>query len=249
MFIRVAVTAWLAAGVAHAADIRVLAGSAVQPVMEELVPAFERESGHRVIFEWGAAGGMAQRVGQGDAADAAVVTAPQMDALIRESRVAAQTRLDLGQTGVGVFVRKGARRPDIATAENFKRAMLEARSIGYNDPAAGAPVSIYLMGLFERMGISAQMTPKTVVFKKRGDRFDAVARGEVEIGFNQVSEIVAQPSVDLVGPLPSAIQNMTTLSVAVLTNATHPQAAKELVEFLRRPESIATFTRKGFEKP
>ena len=249
MFFRIVAAVCLAAGFAQAADIRVLAGSAVQPVMEELMPVFERESGHRVVFEWGAAGGMAQRVQQGDQGDATIVTAPQMEALLRGGRVVAGTRLDLGRTGVGVFVRKGAPRPDIASTEAFRRAMLEAKSIGYNDPAAGAPVSLYLIDLFERMGITAQMAPKTVVFKKRTDRFDAVARGDVEIGFNQVSEIVAQPGVDLVGPLPGAIQNMTTMSVGVLVNAENPQAAKALVAFLKRPESMATFARKGFDKP
>jgi molybdate transport system substrate-binding protein len=237
------------AGAVHAAEIRILAGSAVQPAMEELVPVFEKASGHRIAWEWGAAGGMAQRAQKGEVADAVLATAPQLEALEREGRVVRGTRRDLGATGVGVFVRKGAARPDIATPDAFRRAMLDAKSIGYNDPAAGAPVSLYLIELFQGMGIAAQMTPKTVVFTKRSDRFEAVARGDVEIGFNQVSEIVAQPTVDLVGPLPAPIQNNTTLSVGVLGTAANPQAAQAFIDFLATPQSKAVFARKGFERP
>ena len=83
--------------------------------------------------------------------------------------------------------------------------MLAAKSIGWNDPAAGAPVSIYMIGVLERLGIADVMKPKTVAFKQRSERFEAVARGDVEIGFNQISEIIAAPGVDLVGPLPAPI--------------------------------------------
>jgi molybdate transport system substrate-binding protein len=127
--------------------------------------------------------------------------------------------------------------------------MLGAKSIGYNDPAAGAPVSIYLVGLFERLGIADQMTPKTVAFKDRAERFGAVARGDVEIGFNQVSEIIAVPAVDLVGPLPEAIQNYTLLSIASLSSGEHRDAARALLQYLSTPDIVATFRSRGFSAP
>jgi molybdate transport system substrate-binding protein len=237
------------AGAAQAAEIRILAGSAIQPVMEDLVPAFEKATGHRVAWEWGAAGGMAQRAQKGERADAVVATASQVEALLRDGRVVAGTRRDLGTTGVCVFVRKGAPRPDIGSVEAFKRTMLDAKSIGYNDPQAGAPVSIYLIELFSRMGITPQMASKTVVFTKRSDRFEAVARGDVEIGFNQVSEILAQPTVELVGPLPAAIQNNTTFAIGLLATAPSPDAAREFIEYLAMPQARALFAKKGFELP
>jgi molybdate transport system substrate-binding protein len=233
----------------HATEIKILAGSAIQPVMNVIIPAFEQKSGHRVIFDYGTVGGMAQRVQQGERADLAVVSGPQMDALLKGGRVLPQTRLDLGKTGVGVFVRKGDPKPDISSVESFKRAMLGAKSIGYNDPAAGAPVSIYLIGLFERLGIADQMTPKTVAFKDRAERFGAVARGDVEIGFNQISEIIAVPAVDLVGPLPEPIQNYTVLSMGALSNGEHQDAARALLQYLSTPEIVAMFRSRGFSAP
>jgi molybdate transport system substrate-binding protein len=234
---------------ANAAELKVLAGSAVQPVMNDIIPEFERASGHRVVFDYGTAGGMAQRVAQGERADLAIVSSQQMDTLQKGEKILPGARLDLGKTGVGVFVRKGDAKPDIGSVESFKSAMLAARSIGYNDPAAGAPVGIYLIGLFERLGIGDQMTRKTVVFKDRAERFGAVARGDVEIGFNQVSEIIAVPAVDLVGPLPEAIQNYTAFSIGSLVNGEHQDAAKALIRYLSNPEIVATFGRRGFSAP
>jgi molybdate transport system substrate-binding protein len=181
--------------VAAAADIKVVAGSAVTPVMSELIAGFERSSGHRVRSDFdGAIGAMTDRILKGESADVIIVSGAQIDTLIRQARVVPQSRVDLAKVGVGVFVRQGAPRPDIASVDAFKRAMQAAKSIGYNDPAAGAPVGIYLLELFERLGIAADMKGKTTVFKQRSERFEAVARGDVEIGFNQISEIVAAPA-------------------------------------------------------
>ena len=235
--------------VAHATELRVLAGSAIQPVMNDVIPPFEQASGHRVVFDYGTVGGMAQRVQRGEKADLAVVSGPQLEALQRDGKIVPGTRLDLGKTSVGVFVRKGYPKPDIGSVESFTSAMLAAKSIGYNDPAAGAPVGIYLVGLFERLGIGDAMSRKTVAFKDRAERFGAVARGDVEIGFNQMSEIVAVPEVDLVGPLPDAIQNYTLLSIGVLANSERAEAARALLRYLSAPEVLATFRRRGFSAP
>jgi molybdate transport system substrate-binding protein len=229
--------------------VKVLAGSAVQPVMNQIIPAFEQESGHRVTFDYGTVGGMAQRVQRGETPDLVVVSGPQMDTLQREGKIVPGTRMDLGKTGVGVFVRKGNPKPNIQSIDSFKRAMLAAKSIGYNDPAAGAPVSIYLIGLFERLGIADEMKRKTLVFKDRAERFGAVARGDVEIGFNQISEIIAVPAVDLVGELPEAIQNYTVLSIAAVAKGQNESAAKTLLKYLSQPEVIATFRARGFGAP
>jgi molybdate transport system substrate-binding protein len=248
-FVVAAVLLWPAAAPLSAAEIKVLAGSAVQPVMNDIIPAFEQKSGHRVMFAWGATGEMARRVQGGEQADLAIVSGPQAQALLDAGKLVPGTRLDLGRTGVGVFVKKGAPRPDIGSVESFKQAMLAAKNIGYNDPAAGAPVSIYLIGLFDKLGISSQMTPKTVVFKQRSERFGAVTRGDVEIGFNQVSEIIAVPTVDLVGPLPEAIQNYTTLSIAAVSNTAQAEAGKALLQYLAAPDIISTFRSRGFSAP
>jgi molybdate transport system substrate-binding protein len=236
--------------VTGAAEVRILSGSAIEPVMMELIPKFEQTSGHKVSFDFnGAIGAMADRIAKGEAADVVIVSGPQIEMLEKQGKVAAGSKVDIAKVGVGVFVRRGAAKPDISSVEAFKRTMLAAKSIGYNDPAAGAPVSIYLIGAFEKLGIASEMSPKTVVFKERSERFGAVARGDVEIGFNQISEIVATPTVDLVGPLPAAIQNYTQFAGGIVASSKDQNAARALIQFLSTPAAQTIWKQKGFETP
>jgi molybdate transport system substrate-binding protein len=235
--------------VAAAAEIKVLSGSGVHPVMAELVPQFEVSSGHRVSFDYGTVGGMAQRVRNGEAADVLIATGAQIDALEQQGTVVAGSRRDLGRTGVGIFVRKGAPKPDLSSVEAFERAMLQATSIGWNDPAAGAPVSLYLIGLFEHLGIADQMRPKTTTFNERTERFAAVARGAVQIGFNQISEILSAPGVDPAGSLPAAIQHYTVFSAGIVASSGHKDAAGALIKFISSPAAQTTLKAKGFDAP
>jgi molybdate transport system substrate-binding protein len=233
-----------------AAEIKVLAGSAVTPVMNELITKFEQSAGHRVLADFdGAIGAMTDRVRRGEAADVLIVSEVQIDLLEREGRVLSGSRVDLAKVGVGMFVRKGAAKPDIRSLEAFKEAMRAAKSIGYNDPAAGAPVSIYLLGLFERLDIAGVTQAKVTVFKQRSERFDAVARGDVEIGFNQISEIVAAPGVDLVGPLPSPIQRYTLFASGIVASSKQQDAGRAFVAFISSPDARAVWSAKGFETP
>src|SRR5215207_817469 len=174
---------------------------------------------------------MTERVRHGEPADVVIVSRQQIEGLEKEGKVVSGTRADIAKVGVGVFVRKGAPKPDISSVDAFKRTMLAARSIGWNDPAAGAPVSIYLIGVMERLGIADVMKPKTVAFKVRSERFEAVARGDIEIGFNQISEIIAAPGVDLVGPLPAPIQNYTLFAGGIVASSRQQEPAKELLRF------------------
>jgi len=240
----------VSADVATAAQIKILAGSAIEPAMAVLIPQFEQSSGHKVIFDLnGAIGAMADRVQKGEAADVVIVSGPQIGILEKASKVVSGSRTDIAKVGVGLFVRKGAPRPDISSVDAFKRAMLAARSIGWNDPAAGAPVSIYMIGLLERLGIADATKPKTVAFKQRSERFEAVARGDVEIGFNQISEIIAAPGVDLVGPLPAPIQNYTLFSGGVVAISNEQEAAKALIRSISSAAAQVTWKEKGFEPP
>src|SRR5436190_19174314 len=163
---------WLLAALsltaAHAGEVKVLAGSAVDTAFAVLIPQYERSSGDKVLFDGdGAIGQMAKRVEAGEAIDVLVVSRPQIQALEQKGRLVPGTTREVARMGVGVFVRKGTPKPDISTPEAFKATMLSAKSIGYNDPALGAPVGIYLLGLFERMGIAREMKQKTVVFTQR----------------------------------------------------------------------------------
>jgi len=245
----VAVAPCLTTPVAFAAEIKVLSGSGVQAGMNEIVPEFERFSGHRVVFDYGTVGGMAARVEHGEVADVLIASAPQIAALEDKGGIVRGSRTDLAKTGIGIFVRHGAAKPDIATVETFKQTMLAAKSIGWNDPAAGAPVSIYMLGAFERLGITEPMKLKTVTFKLRSERFAAVARGEVEIGFNQISEIVTAAGVDLVGPLPSQIQNYTLFSAGIVTASGNKEAGRSFLRFVSSAAALAVMKGRGFEAP
>lgn len=234
----------------NAAEIKLLAGSAVTPVMTELIPKFEHISGHKVRPDLdGAIGAMTDRIMKGEAVDVTIVSAAQIDVLIRDGKVVAGSRVDLAKVGVGAFVRKGAPKPDVGSVEAFKRTMIAAKSIGYNDPAAGAPVSVYLIELFDRLGIAEEMKAKTTVFKQRSERFDAVARGDVEIGFNQVSEIVAASTVDLIGPLPAAIQRYTLFASGIVASSNEQDAGRAFVSYISSLEAHIVWEAKGFEAP
>jgi molybdate transport system substrate-binding protein len=238
------------ADVATAAQIKILAGSAIETAMAVLIPQFEQSSGHKVAFDFdGAIGAMSDRVQEGEAADVVVVSGLQIEMLERQGKVASGSRADIAKVGIGLFVRKGAPKPDISSVDAFKRTMVAAKSIGWNDPAAGAPVSIYMIGVLERLGIADAMKPKTVAFKERSERFAAVARGDVEIGFNQISEIMAAQGVDLVGPLPGPIQNHTLFAGGIVAASKEQEAAKALIRFISSPAAQATWKAKGFDAP
>jgi molybdate transport system substrate-binding protein len=238
------------ADAATAAQIKVLSGSAIETAMAVLIPQFEKSSGHKVISDFnGAIGAMADRIQKGDAADVAIVSGLQIEMLEKQGKVISGSRTDIAKVGVGLFVRKGAAKPDISSVDAFKRTMLAAKSIGWNDPAAGAPVSIYMIGVLERLGIADVMKPKTVAFKERSERFEAVARGDVEIGFNQISEIIAAPGVDLVGSLPAPIQNYTLFAGGIVATSKEQNAAKALIRFISSPVVQEIWKSKGFDAP
>jgi len=238
------------ADAATAAQIKVLSGSAIETAMAVLIPQFEKSSGHKVISDFnGAIGAMADRILKGEAADVAIVSGLQIEMLEKQGKVISGSRTDIARVGVGLFVRKSAAKPDISSVDAFKHTMLAAKSIGWNDPAAGAPVSIYMIGVLERLGIADVMKPKTVAFKQRSERFEAVARGDVEIGFNQISEIIAAPGVDLVGSLPAPIQNYTLFAGGIVATSKEQNAAKALIRFISSPVVQEIWKSKGFDAP
>jgi len=235
-----------AGNTASAAEIKLLSASALHPVIDALIPDFEKSSGHKVTVAYGTAGAVAERVQKGEAVDLVISAVPRIDQLQAQGKVVAGDRIVIAKVGVGAFVRKGAAKPDISSADAFKRSMLAAKSIAYPDPAGGGASGIYVASLLERLGIAAEMKPKTKL-STLGTLYSSVASGEVEIGFNQVSEILAQPTIELVGPLPSAIQNYTQFSPGIVTGSNQADAARALVTFLYSPAAKTIFKAKGFE--
>jgi len=231
------------AGMAQEADIAVLASPAMKQAYVELVPRFERSSGGKVTTTWAGTADIMKRMQAGEAFDVVIAAAGSIDELTDTGRLMAGSRKDLVRSGVGVTVRAGAPKPDISTAEAVKRAVLAAKSVGIST----GPSGVYMSGLFERMGIAADVKPKLKVPPSGAQIAELVARGEIELGFQQVSEIVHVKGADFVGPLPAEIQRITVFAGAVHTASREPDAARELLEFLASPEHAPLLQKHGLE--
>ena len=233
----------LAAGFANAAEIKVLSTMALRPVLEELLPQFERAHGHRVVIDYDTANIMANRVRAGAAVDLAIVTPALLAELAVQNRVVAGSNVTLARSGVGIVVRKGALKPDISTVDTLKRALLEAKSIAYTTTGQSGT---YFAGLIERLGIAAEVKAKART-PAGGSTGELVAKGEAEMAVQQIPELLATPGVDYVGPLPPSVQNMTPFAAGVTTVAKEPAAARALIEFLQAPAAARVMREKGLE--
>jgi molybdate transport system substrate-binding protein len=229
-----------------AAEITFLCANALRPAMEEIIPEFQSASGHVVKISYAVIGLNTERVRKGDAADLAIVSPQQWEDLKNEGKLDTTIRTVIGRIGIGAFVKKGASKLDISSVEAFKRTFLAARSIAV-PLGAGNPVGVYAVGLFDRLGIAAELKPPKNVNAGGGSPLQAVAKGDAEIGFTAITEVIAEPGVDFVGPLPAEIQNYIVYTTAVPANSKERAATKALIEFVTSPRSIAILKSKGLD--
>jgi molybdate transport system substrate-binding protein len=221
-------------------DIKVMLSAAFQEVYRELVPQFERATGHKAENIRVPSVQMMSRLKGGEAVDLVILSAASLDELRKAGIVTECT--DLAKSGIGVAVKTGAPRPDISSGEAVKRAVLAAKGIAYST----GPSGLYLVGLFQRMGIADQIKHK--VTQTQGQPSGGVvARGDAELAFQQVSELLPVPGIDLVGSLPPDIQEITVFSAGLHARATSPDAAKALVKFLTSPAAAPVIRKKGME--
>ena len=233
---------------ASAADIKVLTAGAMRGVLVELLPQFEKDTGHRVSLDNATAGTLAKRIERGEAFDVAIITPKAIDSLTEKGKIVPGSRVDLAKVGIGVAVKEGAALPDIATVEAFKRALLAAKSVAYIDPKGGGSSGIYFDGLLDRLGIAGEIRPKAKL-KPGGYVAELVASGEAEVAVHQISEIVPVKGVVLVGPLPAEIQSVTTYAAAIGAEAKHMAAAKALIDRIAGPAAAPVLKAKGMDKP
>lgn len=220
----------------------------MKAVVLELVPQFEKETGHKAVVDNDTAGGVTRRVEGGEAVDVVVNTPNGLNALASRGKVVNGSRVNIARVGIGVVVKAGAPAPDIGSVDAFKRALLAAKSVAYIDPAAGGSSGIYLAGLFEKLGIAADLKPKAKL-KQGGYVAELIANGEAELGLHQISEILPVKGVKLVGPLPAEIQNYTTYAAAIATDAKQPDAAQALIKLLTGPAADSMLKSRGMERP
>ncbi len=237
-----------AAGAAGAAEIKVFSAGAYRQVLGELAPDFEKRTGHKLAIERGTVGQLVKKVESGEAFDFVIVTPAAIDKLVKGGHVADGTKTPVASVGVGVMVKEGAPKPDIATVDAFKKALLAAKTVAYIDPASGGSSGIYTAKMLAGLGIADAIKPKERL-KKGGHVAELVAGGEAEIGLQQISEIVPVKGVTFVGPLPKEIQKITVYAAGIAAKTRNPDAAKALLAALTGPEAARVLKAKGMEKP
>ena len=235
----------VATGPASAAEIKALITTAMQAAIVELVPPFERATGHKVTVSYDPSGGLARRLRNGELADMILIGSPELDKLIGEGKV--KDRTDVSRTGIALAVRKGSPHPDVSTPETLKRALMAAKSIGHSAPASGGITALHVQKVFERLGIAEQVTPKVKLAAggPNGRVSVLVSSGEAEIGLQQISELMSNPDVEVIGLLPDSLQQITIYSAGITAIAKEPDAARALIKQLTSPEALALYKTKG----
>lgn len=232
----------LLAAQSQAAELKVLSSTALKTVLEDLGPQFENKTANKLVFTFAPAAVLKAQIERGAAFDVAVLTVAATDDLAKQGKIVAATRTAVAHAGIGVAVHKGAPKPDISTTEAFKRALLNAKSIGFTEQGASGA---YLRTLFVKLGIAKELEPKIKLLQ--GGAGEAVANGEVEIGLTQISEILPYANAELVGPLPADIQSYTRFSAGVAAASKDASAAKALIEFLAASAVAPVIKAKGME--
>lgn len=226
-----------------ASPLHFISSMATKQVLADLAARYQQSHPLEIVFETVGGVDAAKRVQAGEAFDAVVLAANVIDQLTEAGRVIAGSRVDLVQSGVYVAVRSGAPHPDISSEEAVKAAVLAAGSIGYST----GPSGVYLTKLFERWGIAGQIEGRTVQAKPGTPVGTLMARGEVELGFQQLSELMGLPGIEIIGPLPPAIQLMTTFSAGVPATSSNPEAVRALLAFMAGADTAEIKRENGME--
>ena len=223
--------------------ITLFCSNSLRGALNDLLPAFERASGHHVEVSYDPAKVMMERIGRGETADVVIIGGPAIDELVKQGKVVTASKRAFASCGIGVAVRSGARKPDIGTVESFRRALLDAASIAWTRQGASG---IYFTGLIEKLGIAGPVNAKAA--RQAGGLIaEIVAQGKAELAIQQIPELMAVPGVELVGPLPKEIQQVTDSSAGVFAGSKNAKAAEELLSFLTSPESKTVLKAKGLE--
>jgi molybdate transport system substrate-binding protein len=228
---------------AQAAELKVVSGNGARAAVQELCAQFERTSGHKVSLRFEVNAALKRKIEAGETFDVAILNPPVLDDLIRQGKVVAGTRADIGRAGLGVAVRAGAQKPDIGSVDAFRRALLAAKSVAY--PGEGAS-GIYFVGLLDRLAIAAEMKPKLKPMAAE-DTVEVVARGEADMVVVVSSRIFDVNGVEPVGPLPAELQTMIGFAAGMGAAAREPDAAKVLIRFLTAPEAAPVLKAKGVQ--
>jgi molybdate transport system substrate-binding protein len=238
----------LLTGAVDAAEVRVMISGGLTAAYNTLVPEFERQTGNKVITAYGPSMGTTTnaipvRLERGEAADVLIMVGYALDDLAKQGKVIADSRVELVKSPIGIAVKAGTPKPDISSADAVKRALLAAKSVAYSDSASGVYVSTEMfqkLGIADAMKDKAKKIPATPVG-------EIVARGEADLGLQQIAELRPVPGIDIVGPLPADLQKITVFSAGIATVSKEPDAGKALIKFLASPAASAAIIKSGME--
>jgi molybdate transport system substrate-binding protein len=242
----IVMTLLAASGTARAAEIDALISTAVKAATDELLPRFEATSGNTIRASYGPSGALIPRFERGDPTDLFLTDRTAIVGLIKQGNIVGAP-IDFARTGIGIAVRKGAPRPDVSTPEAFKQALLAAKSVAYAAPAGGSITGPHLERVFAQLGIAVEIKAKAKLAAGGPDGRVSVmvSSGEAEIGMQQVSELMSNPDVDVIGLLPAPLQQITIYSGGITARTKQPAAAEALIRFLAAPEATAIYKSKG----
>ena len=232
----------LGSGSATAAEITALVSNAFKTSFPDFSPSFEKATEHRLKVVFGSTDPLKVRIEKGEVVDLAILGDGAINDLIKQGKLVAASRVVVARSGLGVAVRKGAPKPDLSTADAFKRTVVNAKSIGFNERGL---TGIYLWSLFDKLGLTAVVKAKF----KDGSGATMAGTGQTEIGLTQASEIALVPEAELAGRLPAEIQHFTVFPAAISASAREPDAARSLLKFLASPEALKVMREKGLEPP
>jgi molybdate transport system substrate-binding protein len=231
------------AGIANAAEIKVIGSPGTREPYTLLVQGFEKATGHKVTTTWGGVNAVAKRVADGEVADVVMLPAAQIDDLIKLGKLTADSRVNVATSGIGVAIRAGAPRIDAGSSEGIRKALLAAKTIAYS----AGPSGVYMASLIAKWGLTDQLKAKIVPPIPDVPIGEMVARGDADIGFQQVSELLPVRGIDYLGPLPADIQDVTVFAAGIHKAASATDAARALLKFLTAPEAAAIIRKTGME--
>ncbi len=234
------------AGSVRGDEVTLIAPGGIQAAVQQLIPAFERVSGHKVTATFGSGLGTKRQVAAGEPFDVPIVQPPYPE-VVTSGHVVASSATPLARVAVGLAVRSGAPKPDISTPEAVKKLLLSAKSFSYPDPSGGAAAGVSFTRMLESLGVADGVKAKIHLARGGAAAMKMVANGDVEVGFTFYSEILTEPGVDAVGTLPPSICPPTSLVAFVSAHAKNPDAARALVRYLSSPEAAATYKKVGMQ--
>lgn len=226
-----------------AAELSVLALTGTKEAIEELIPTFEKSSGHKLTVTWTGSVDVRKKIAAGEIFDVIVTAHADLDAFSKQGKAEATSIVDLMKTGIGIAVREGLPKPDVRTPDALKATLLSSKSVGYSTGLSGT----YIEAMLKRMGVFDQLQGKLKQAPPSVSVGSIMVSGDADIGFQQIREIFEFPGVTYIGPLPSALQNTTQFAAGVSAHSKQPDAANKLINFFASPEAAGSIRRHGME--